>query len=285
MIEVTEAMLALLRSGERGALATVIRTRGSAPQQVGARMLLRLDGTQVGTVGGGAIELSVREALERCLKDGRSRVLERDLGRDHGMCCGGGMEVLVEAIEGEPRLIICGAGHVAKPTAAIASEAGFAVTIVDDREELLTEERFPACELLRMEPVEAAEHLTPTDADWVLIVTHDHHIDEEALAAFGARPHRYVGMIGSKRKVFRILQRLQAKGRLPPLAKVYAPVGLDLGAVAPAEIGVSVVAELIALRRGRTASHMRAVDDPRVRRVLDGELSAEAAARTPEPVG
>ncbi len=283
MIEVTEAMLTLLRTGGRGALATVIRTRGSAPQQVGARMLLLPDGRQVGTVGGGAIELYVREALERCLKDGRPRVLERDLGRDHGMCCGGGMEVLVEAIEGEPRLIICGAGHVAKPTAAIANEAGFAVTVVDDRAELLTEERFPHCELLRMEPAEAAEHLAPTDADWVLIVTHDHHVDEEALAAFGARPHRYVGMIGSKRKVFRILQRLQAKDRLPPLDAVYAPVGLDLGAVSPAEIGVSVVAELIALRRGRPASHMRAVDDPRVRRVLDGELTAEAAARSADP--
>ncbi|MBO6934312.1 MAG: XdhC family protein [Deltaproteobacteria bacterium] len=278
MLEVTEAMLALLRSGGRGALATVIRTRGSAPQRVGARMLLRPDGSQVGTVGGGAIEQFVLEALARCLRDGRSRVLERDLGRDHGMCCGGGMEVLVEAIEGEPRLIICGAGHVAMPTAAIARQAGFAVTVVDDREELLTEERFGGCALLRMEPAEAAEALEPTDADWVLIVTHDHHVDEEALAAFGARPHRYVGMIGSKRKVFRILQRLQAKDRLPPLDGVYAPVGLDLGAVSPAEIGVSVVAELIALRRGRAATHMRAVDDPRVRRVLEGELSAEAAA-------
>lgn len=278
MLEVTEAMLALLRSGGRGALATVVRTRGSAPQRVGARMLLLPDGSQVGTVGGGAIEQFVLEALARCLRDGRSRVLERDLGRDHGMCCGGGMEVLVEAIEGEPRLIICGAGHVAMPTAAIARQAGFAVTVVDDREELLTEERFGGCALLRMEPAEAAESLEPTDADWVLIVTHDHHVDEEALAAFGARPHRYVGMIGSKRKVFRILQRLQAKDRLPPLDAVYAPVGLDLGAVSPAEIGVSVVAELIALRRGRAATHMRAVDDPRVRKVLEGELSAEAAA-------
>ena len=281
MIEVTEAILELLRRGGRGALATVVRTSGSAPQAVGARLLLRPDGTTVGTVGGGAIEAVVLEALAECRRSGRPDVVVRDLGRDLGMCCGGRMEVLVESIEGQPRLIICGAGHVARPTAAIAREAGFAVTVVDDREELLTEERFGGCERLRMEPTEAAEVLELGSEDWVLIVTHDHHLDEEALAAFASAPHRYVGMIGSRRKVFRVLQRLQHRGRLPDLSRVYAPVGLDLGAVSPAEIAVSVVAELIALRHGRPAAHMRAVDDPRLRKVLEGQLTAEDAARLP----
>ena len=282
MVEVTEALLALLKGGGRGALATVVRTSGSAPQRVGARLLLRPDGTMVGTVGGGAIEATVLEALDTCRRSGRPEVVVRDLGRDLGMCCGGRMEVLVEPIEAEPRLIVCGAGHVALPTAAIARAAGFRVTVVDDREELLTAERFEGCERIQMEPAEAAEALRPTDQDWVLIVTHDHHLDEDALAAFASRPHRYVGMIGSRRKVFRVLQRLQHRGRLPDLERVYAPVGLDLGAVSPAEIAVSVVAELVALRHGRPAAHLRAVDDPRLRKVLEGQLTPEDAARLPE---
>ncbi|MAQ19568.1 MAG: xanthine dehydrogenase accessory protein XdhC [Sandaracinus sp.] len=281
MIEVTQALLALLRSGGRGALATVVRTSGSAPQSVGARMLLQPDGVLVGTVGGGAIEQTIVEALHQCQRGGRPEVVVRDLGRDLGMCCGGRMEVLVEPIEAEPRLILCGAGHVARPTAAFAREAGFRVTVVDDREELLTAERFGGCELVRMEPAEAAETLELTERDWVFIVTHDHHLDEDALAAFASRPHRYVGMIGSRRKVFRVLQRLQHRGRLPDLSRVYAPVGLDLGAVSPAEIGISVVAELVALRHGRAGAHLRAVDDPRLRKVLEGQLTPEDAARLP----
>ena len=94
MIEVTQALLALLRSGGRGALATVVRTSGSAPQSVGARMLLQPDGVLVGTVGGGAIEQTIVEALHQCQRGGRPEVVVRDLGRDLGMCCGGRMEVL-----------------------------------------------------------------------------------------------------------------------------------------------------------------------------------------------
>lgn len=277
MREVTEAVLAVLDSGGRGALATVVRASGSTPQQVGARLLLRPDGTSVGTVGGGAIEHAVLDELRACVVDGKPRTLVKDLMRDLGMCCGGRMEVLVEPVEGRPRLILFGAGHVAKPTAALARTLGFRVVVVDDREDLNTDVRFPECERVLAEPKEAA--IATTDRDWLLVVTHDHRLDEEALDAYARRPHAYLGVIGSRRKIYRILQRIAAKHGLPSLEKVYAPVGLDIGAVSPEEIAVSIGAELVALRHGASASHMRAIDDPALAKVLGGQLTPEAAAQ------
>jgi xanthine dehydrogenase accessory factor len=269
MIDVTEALLALLRSGGRGALATVVRASGSTPQQAGARMLLTASGGFVGTVGGGAIEQAIADALRACARTGRPELVVRDLGRDLGMCCGGRMEVFVEPIEGTPRLVIFGAGHVGRATAAMARGVGFSVTIVDDREELSSEERFPGCTRILAEPHEAREEVAPTAHDWLLVVTHDHRLDEEALDTYARLPHAYLGMIGSRRKIVRILQRIRGKRALPPLEKVYAPVGLDLGAVTPEEIAVSIVAELVALRHGRAAAHMRAIDDPGIRRAVE----------------
>lgn len=189
------------------------------------------------------------------------------------------MEVFIEALENEPRLIIFGAGHVAMPTAAIARLAGFQVCVVDDREELNTEERFPGCERHVYEPIEAADVLNVRRDDWLLIVTHDHHLDEAALDHYARGPHRYIGMIGSKRKVFRVLHRISARADLPPLDRVYAPVGVPLGAVSPGEIAASIVAELVGVRHGQDIQHMRAVDDPRLQRVLNGDLTPEDAAK------
>ncbi|MBK7579641.1 MAG: XdhC family protein [Myxococcales bacterium] len=278
MRDVTEALLQVLKSGTRGALATVVRVSGSVPQEPGARLLLHPDGVMTGTVGGGAVERTVLAALEQCRADGRPELLVYDLARDLGMCCGGRMEIFVEPVEAAQRLFVFGAGHVAKPTAQLARQVGFSVTVVDDREELATPDRFPGCELLLAEPREAAKRLAPRPEDWLLVVTYDHRLDEEALDTFARLPHRYLGLIGSRRKIFRILQRIAGRGGLPPLDRVYAPVGLDLGAVTPDEIAVSIVAELVALRHGKPRHHLRAVDDPRLQRMLRGELSADALA-------
>jgi xanthine dehydrogenase accessory factor len=278
MREVSEALLEVLRSGRRGALATVVNVSGSVPQEPGARLLLTPETRLVGTVGGGAVEHHVVAALAECVQSGKPRLLELELGRDLGMCCGGQMTFFIEPIEAEQRLIVFGAGHVARPTAALARKVGFAVTVVDDREELLDAERFPDCTLISAEPKEAAARLATRPEDWLLIVTYDHRLDEEALDVFARLPHRYIGMIGSKRKVFRILARIAERHGLPSLDRVYSPVGLDIGAVSPEEIAVSIVGELIALRHGRTPRHMRAIDDPRFARVLGGEISPDAAA-------
>jgi xanthine dehydrogenase accessory factor len=259
VIAVAEAVLRVLREGGRGALATVVRTKGSTPQQPGARMLILADGTQIGTVGGGALEHSVLEACRACLRTGRAELLARDLARDLGMCCGGRMEVFVEPIEGRPRLIVFGAGHVAQPTATLANTLGFRVTVVDEREELNDEVRFPDAVRIHSTPRDARNLLAPTEHDWLLVTTHDHHLDEEALETYASLPHRYLGLIGSRRKVLNLLARIEERSGSIPLERVYAPVGLDLGAVSPEEIAVSIAAELVALRRGTPANHMRSL--------------------------
>ncbi|GAB4201800.1 MAG: XdhC/CoxI family protein [Sandaracinaceae bacterium] len=265
-LESTRALLALLEGGGRGSLATVIKTAGSTPQQPGARLLRREDGTLVGTVGGGAVERAVIAALESVLDDGRARVLVLDLARDLGMCCGGRMEVFVERIEGRPRLVVFGAGHVGRAVAALAPSIGFSVVVVDDREELNTEARFPGATRILAEPRDALDELAPRPEDHFLVTTHDHRLDEEALDTYARGPHAYLGMIGSKRKVYRVIARIRARRELPPLDRVYAPVGLDLGAVTPEEIAVSIAAELVAVRHGKRAgrpvgAHLRCVED------------------------
>jgi xanthine dehydrogenase accessory factor len=257
MLQIAQAVTELLARGERAALATVVRAAGSTPQEPGARLLRYEDGRMLGTVGGGRIEQVVLEALERSLREGTARTIAWDLGRDLGMCCGGRMEVFIEPLDGSARLIVFGAGHVACATARLAQRIGFRVIIVDEREELNTEERFPGCTRLLTAHDDALRELEPRATDWMLVMTHDHHLDEEALAAALSRPHRYIGMIGSRRKVLRIAARIEARRGTLSLESVFAPVGLDLGALGPEEIAVAIGAELIALRHGRSVPHLR----------------------------
>jgi len=260
--KVTEALLHVLASGQRAALATVTRVSGSTPQRAGARLLLLPDDSTVGTVGGGAIEEEVLRALRDVRRTGEPQLLTRALGYDLGMCCGGRMDVFIEPIVGAPRLILFGAGHVAKPTAALARSIGFDVTVVDEREELTTAERFPNCQIEVTDPESYLRRAQLHSLDWVIIMTHDHQLDERLLGLAFAQPARYIGMIGSKRKVYRLLSRCAETGVAVDMDRVFAPVGLDLGALGPEEIAVSIAAELVARRRGHPAQHMRASIDP-----------------------
>ncbi|MGC4088982.1 MAG: XdhC/CoxI family protein [Polyangiaceae bacterium] len=271
--DVYEAIVELLAQRQRGSVATVVRTSGSTPQQPGARLLLRQDGSTLGTIGGGAIENVVMTALERALERGTGELLSYDLSRDLGMCCGGRMEIFVEALSCAPRLWLLGAGHVAKPTAALALTVGFDVWVVDEREALNTAERFPGCQLRLDDPADALRRETLDERDWVVIMTHDHQLDERALEAAAATSSHYIGLVGSRRKAFRLVERVHAKrdGDIP-IERIFAPVGLDIGAVSPEEIAVSIVSELIALRHGRQASHLRALSDERLQRASSSEM-------------
>jgi xanthine dehydrogenase accessory factor len=272
--DVALALLDLLSHRQRGALATVVRVSGSAPQRVGARLLLRQDGTTLGTVGGGAIERVVLDELKKMLEREQGELLVRDLAHDLGMCCGGRMEIFVEPIVPAPRLWLIGAGHVAKPTAALARSVGYEVVVVDEREELNSSERFPGCQLLLDDPSDALRRSQLGELDWVLILTHDHQLDERALEAASGKSARYVGLVGSRRKALRLVQRVLAKRQGGvPLERLFAPVGLDIGAVSPEEIAVSIVAELIALRHGREVNHLRALSDEKLGPLLTRELA------------
>lgn len=257
MREVTKAQLAVLSSGERGALATVVRTSGSTPQQAGARLLLLPDGSTVGTVGGGAIEHVVMEALHAARGSGKPELLERNLARDLGMCCGGSMQIFIEPIEGAPRLHIFGAGHVARATAPLALRIGYEVRVIDEREELNTPERFPGCATDLRDAAAALAGAPLGENDWVLIVTHDHQLDEQVLALCLRQKPRYLGLVGSRRKLLRITQRLLQKDPTLSFERLHSPVGLDLGAVGPEEIAISIAAELVAVKRGKVATRSR----------------------------
>jgi xanthine dehydrogenase accessory factor len=275
-VDVARAILEILDGGAGtvAALATVIERSGSAPQVVGARLLLREDGDQIGTVGGGAIEAQVLEACRHCLRDGRPRRIEAHLVRDLGMCCGGSMEVFVEFLQPQPRLFVIGAGHVAQSLAPLASAAGFRVTVFDDRDELL---EHPAFADLRRESLDVDELGGVLDdlddRDYLVILTRDHARDEQALAQLLRRPHRYLGMIGSRRKVHAVLRRILHRERelgraLPDLSRVRAPIGLALGGRTPVEIAISIVAELVADRHGGDGGAMNVA--PAVRIAADG---------------
>jgi xanthine dehydrogenase accessory factor len=285
MRDVTLALAALLDSGRAGALATVIKTTGSTPQVPGARLLLLADGSSVGTIGGGAIERKVLEALSELLAGGEPRVLACDLARDLGMCCGGSMEVFLEPVRAEPRLTLFGAGHVAAPTAALARSVGFDVVVVDEREALNTSARFPGCRLELADVKSALDALAPGERDYLLIVTHDHRLDEEALRFSLKTRARYIGLVGSRRKVYRLLERVVAREGRVDLTRVYAPVGVDVGAVTPGEIAVSIVAELVALRRGvNVVSHLRTVGDAKLEARLAEVARVEPASDASEQV-
>lgn len=253
------------------ALATVTARAGSAPQVLGARMLFWRDDAgreqTLGTVGGGAIEALVQESCRRCLQTGRPDTVAANLVRDLGMCCGGTMEVLVEYLQASPRLFVVGAGHVARALAPVAGGAGFRVTVLDDREALFDQ---PAYDQVRTVAFDADELDAaipdPSPGDFFVIVTRDHRRDEQALAALLERPHAYLGMIGSRRKVHRVaarvLRRYVERGRaLPDLSRVRTPVGLALGGRTPGEIAVSIAAELVAVRCGGTGAPMNAMDE------------------------
>ncbi len=238
------------RKGQPAAVATVIGAQGSTPRVGGARMLVYADGRIVGTIGGGELERRAVLAARRTIDTGRPERLEVHLTRDLGMCCGGRMEVYLEPLQTRTRLVLFGAGHVAHATAPLLLALDFDVTVVDEREDLNTPERFPGCTRHLADALDFARAETGNPAVHWLVVTHDHKLDQDLVEILLPKPCAWLGMIGSKAKVARFLVRYRAAGIDERLfSKLSAPVGLDVGAETPAEIGVSIAAELVRVRR------------------------------------
>ena len=263
-MKVLQAAVAAMEAGQPVALCTVVGVNGSAPRHSGARMLVDAQGDIVGTVGGGEWERRVILAALEALDDGQVRRLQAHLTRDLGMCCGGAMDVLIEPLSSVERLHLFGAGHVGGELAPMARRLGFEVVVYDERDDWLTTARFPGCSLVEKDPRRALPSLG--SRDYAVIVTHSHQLDQDLLEALVGQPWAYLGMIGSRAKVAKFHIRLKMAGVDPDhLARVHAPIGLDIGAETPAEIAVSVMAELIRVRRGHerpvTAMRQRTLDD------------------------
>ncbi len=264
-MDLYEEIVKLRQSGRRGAVATIVNVRGSIPSFKTAKMLVRDDGSIFGTIGGGCVEADVWQAAREVMESERPKTLTFDLNNDPkydtGLVCGGTLEVFVEPVLPPAELYIFGAGHVAAALYRVARIAGFDVTVVDDREAYANRERFPEAQQVIAEDFEKAmAELKPSESSYIVVVTRGHRDDMRVLRWAVQSPARYVGMIGSKRKTVTIFKELQQEGIPAKLFdRVHAPVGLDIGAITPEEIAVSITAELIAKRRNveRELPHMR----------------------------
>ncbi len=263
-MDVFEEIVRLRREGRRGALATIVHVNGSIPSFESSRMLVREDGSIAGTVGGGCVEAEVWAAAKDVMRAEQPRKLTFNLNNDpsyeSGLICGGTLEIFVEPILPPPKLCIFGGGHVSLALARVAEQAGFEITVVDDRESFANRERFPMAAELHTSFEAAFEKLRPGPVSYLVIVTRGHRDDMRVLKWAVGTEARYIGMIGSKRKVIAIYRALESEGMArESFERVHAPVGLAIGARTPEEIAVSIAAELIAVRRGAAALPHKAV--------------------------
>ncbi|HZR82852.1 MAG TPA: XdhC/CoxI family protein [Candidatus Binatia bacterium] len=237
------------------AVCTVVATRGSTPRKAGATMVVVADGSELGaiegTIGGGAVENQVRRVALEVAATTQPRSFTIELTKELAMCCGGAMTFFVEALRVRPPLIVFGAGHVAQALCRVAATAGFDVHVADPREELLDAERFPdAVALVDDYEREDLARLPFGPDAFVVIATHDHAVDQQIVERVLPRAWRFCALLGSRRKAMMTRERCLAKGVAEDaVARLRCPAGLDIGAETPEEIAISVVAELVQVRR------------------------------------
>jgi xanthine dehydrogenase accessory factor len=262
-MDLFEEIVRMRKAGLRGALATIVHTNGSIPSYESSRMLVREDGSIAGTIGGGCVEADVWAAAKEVIAEETPRKmvfqLNNDASYDNGLICGGTLEVFVEAILPQPVAYIFGGGHISMALAKSASAAGFGIVVIDDREQFANQERFPMARELFTSYGAAFERLQPNASSYLVIVTRGHRDDMRVLAWAVRTAARYIGMIGSKRKVLSVYQALEKEGYAPEeFSRVFAPMGLEIGALSPEEIAISITAELVAVRRNaQSAQHKK----------------------------
>jgi xanthine dehydrogenase accessory factor len=248
-MDIFEEIVAARKGNQPVVLATVIESRGSAPREEGARMLVRPDGTIAGTVGGGAIEKTIIDEAMKLMAGGTARLISHDL-KDIGMTCGGGMSVFIEPLVPAPQLVIFGAGHIGACLAQVGKMLEFNVTVVDNRPEFATAERLPwADRIITGDYATAIDKVAFNARTYTVILTHKHAHDYEVLEMCLHKTWQYLGMIGSRAKVAKVFDQLRVKGVTDELIqKIHSPVGMKIGANTPAEIAISILAEIIQTR-------------------------------------
>jgi len=270
-MDLFEEIVRMRRAGQRGALATIVHTNGSIPSYESSRMLVREDGSSLGTVGGGCIEADVWAAAREVMhKEAPRKILfhlNNEATYDNGLICGGTVEIFIEPILPQPIVYLFGGGHVSTAVAKAAQAVGFGVGVIDDREAFANSQRFPMAQEIFTSYDGAFAKLQPNSSSYLVIVTRGHKEDMRVLAWAVRTAARYVGMIGSRRKVLSVYKALEKEGyTMEEFERVYAPMGLDIGALSPEEIAVSIVAELVAVRRNvESAAHKKvkvATPDP-----------------------
>ena len=254
-MDVFDELVRLRGLGQKCALATIVEVKGSIPSFQTAKLLVREDGSLVGTIGGGCVEAEVWNAAREVIETGKPRNMNFSLGQDaaydNGLICGGQLQVFVECINPQPAVLIFGGGHISKSLAKVLNLAGFRVSVIDNREAYANAERFPeAAEVHAEEYEDVFPKLAVNESTYIVIVTRGHRDDMRVLRWAIVTRARYISMIGSRRKTISVVKELEKEG-IPRTAfdRVYAPMGLEIGAVSPEEIAISVGAEMIAMRR------------------------------------
>jgi xanthine dehydrogenase accessory factor len=254
----------VVAGGEPAAMLTVVDKEGSAPRDIGTRMLVTAD-EEYGTIGGGTVEsLAVEEAREVLAGDAEPgvRTYELEPGGNTGMVCGGQMDVFVDRIHGKPRLHVAGAGHIGRELAPLAAHLGYGVTVVDDRESYADPDRFPeAVGVVHGNYGDVLGELPMTAETAVAVATRSGTFDQQAVAAAVDGGAGYVGLVASDRKADHVLSSLAGDGySRADLARVRAPVGLDLGGGGPDDIALAILAEVHRDRHGATGESETGLD-------------------------
>jgi len=259
-MDIFEEIVRLRKEGRKGALATIVEVQGSIPSHESSKILIRDDGSMVGTVGGGCVEAEVWSVAQDVMREEKPRRLHFNLNAnpeyDNGLICGGSLDIFVEPILATPTAFILGGGHVGLHVAKVAKLAGFDVVVADDREAFANAERFPDAAETHAGPWEEIfPKISVNHHSFLVLVTRGHKGDLDCLRWAVNTPARYIGMIGSKRKFVEIAKVLEREGvPAEKIERVYSPIGLDIGALTPEEIAVAIVAEMIAVRRAAIPS-------------------------------
>jgi len=251
-VDIYEEILRLKKEGRSSAVATIVQCSGSSPQKEGAKMLVRDDGSTVGTLGGGCIEAEVVQASLIIIKDGFPLTIPFELTEKHGgLVCGGKVLVYIEPIIPDPHLVILGAGHVGKALSKVARFSGFRVTVVDEREEYANRDNIPDANEIVMIDFEKVFSKVPVDQNtYLVIATRGHNHDLDALKAGLKTEAGYIGLLGSKRKKALLFKTLRDEEfSQTDIDRVITPVGLPISSVTPEEIAISIMAQIIKYRR------------------------------------
>jgi len=257
MTEIFAKLTGLLREGKKAILCTIIEKEGSGPRDVGAKMLIDPEGKTIGTIGGGDMERKLVEEALLTLKGGHPRMVTFALGikpEEDAIAvdskCGGRVKIFMDIVKPDPRLIVIGSGHIAKPLAEFAHRTGFEVIVVDDAE-TATRERFPMAKEIHAGPFE--EELRRVDvkpSDFVAVVHGETDYELSALRVMLRRRPVYIGLLGSRNKAAGHKKQLIDEGfSREEVEAIHAPIGLDIGAETPEEIAVSILAEIIKVQR------------------------------------
>lgn len=240
-------------SNKKAALCTIISTKGSAPRKTGSKMIVYETGKIDGTIGGGALEKKVIEQAQTVIKNNAAKTFTHNLVSELAMCCGGTVELFIEPIMNRKKLYIFGAGHIGKSLAKFAIDLDFNISLIDERYEAFDDIEMPQYDLIKEHHATAIEQLVFDEHTFVVILTHNHQYDREILALTSKKQHQYIGMIGSQRKV-EIAKKNMISSHImddEQLKNIDMPIGLDIEAITPQEIAISILAKLIDVRNAK----------------------------------